>query len=133
MTTINKSFKSLTGKEITVSLVIDNSAVTGNATTNGTVYSVTGTAVIQNRKCLKIEGASAPYLPIADGLYNEIETICKAQFLTVMTPKELLEVEVDKAEYEYERLNNSNVSSNIEIIEAREKFFTLRREYLNTK
>lgn len=127
MTTINKSFKGSTGKDITVNLEIENSKISGTANINGTSYAVTGAHVIQNRKCLKIEGAAAPYMPIADGLYNEIDAICKAQFAANMTPKEILEMEEAKAEYKYNKAMRESWN-NVAIIEAREEWFRLTKE-----
>ena len=127
MTTINKSFKGSTGKDITVNLEIENSKISGVANINGTTYSVTGAHVVQSRKCLKIEGAPAPYMPISDALYNEIDTICKAQFAAAMTPKEILEMEVAKAEHKYNKAMRESWN-NVAIIEAREEWNRLSAE-----
>lgn len=127
MNTINQSYKGSTGKDITINLKIENSKVSGVAIINGMTYSVTGASVIQNRKCLKIEGAPAPYMPIADALYNEIDTICKAQFAANMTPKEILEMEVAKAEHKYNQAVRESWN-NVAIIEAREEWNRLSAE-----
>lgn len=127
MTTINKTTKNDGGKEITVDLTINVNDVNGTVTVkDGNTYTVTGIAHINGRKCLKINGAPAPYMPAAE-LYNEINAICKAQFANAMTPKEILEMEVAKAEYKYNKAMSESWN-NVAIIEAREEWNRLSRE-----
>ena len=125
MTNIIRATTSASGKAPDLNINIDGTKISGYA--DG--YKVTGIAVVQNRKCLKIADGPAPYLPITDALYAEIDGICKANFAANMTEKERKEVEMDKAEALYEKLNNSNASP-AEIIAAREVFFALRREWM---
>jgi hypothetical protein len=127
MTTINSTFKGSKGNEIVANIEIENSKVSGTVTTNSNTYKVTGAHVIQSRKCLAIVGAPAPYMPIADGLYNEIDAICKAQYAAAMTPKEILEMEVAKAEAKYNKAMRESWN-NVAIIEAREEWNRLSRE-----
>jgi len=127
MATITKSFKGSTGKNIIVNLEIDNAKVTGYAIINGMSYNVSGTAVIQNRKCLKIEAAPAPYMPIADSLYNEIDAVCKVQYAANMTPKEILETSAWLAEQKYNQAMRDSYG-NVAIIEARNEWNRLSAE-----
>lgn len=127
MTTIGKTFSTTSGKSVTAELAINDAVISGTVTVSGNTYNVTGIANIQNRKCLKIEGASAPYMPIADSLYNEINAICKAQFAANMTPKEILETEVAKAEDKYNKAVRESWN-NAAIIEAREEWNRLSEE-----
>lgn len=127
MTTINSTFKGSKGNEITANIEIENSKISGTVTTNGNTYNVTGKHVIQGRKCFAIVGAPAPYMPITDGLYNEIDAICKAQFAASMTPKEKLETEVWLAEQKYNQAMRESWN-NVAIIEAREEWNRLSRE-----
>jgi 1,6-anhydro-N-acetylmuramate kinase len=124
---INTTFKTSSGKNVSLTLNIENSKITGSAVVNGTSYSVTDIAVVQNRKCLKIQGASAPYMPISDSLYNEINAICKAQFAANMTPRDILEMKVAQAEAKYNKAMSESWN-NVAIIEAREEWNRLSRE-----
>lgn len=127
MTTISKTTKNDSGKEITVNLTINVNSVNGTVMVKGGgTYTVTGIAHINGRKCLKINGAPAPYMPAAE-LYNEINAICKAQFAITMTPKDILETEVAKAEYKYNQAMRESWD-NEAIIEAYDEWKRLSAE-----
>ncbi len=128
MTTINKSFRTPTGKDVTVELTVENYKVNGTATINGATYGVTGFAVVQSKKVLQIKGAPAPYLQIPDALYAELDGICKAQFAAQMTPLEIAESKMREAEAKYNHLWNEGWN-NMAIIEAREEWNRLSAEY----
>jgi hypothetical protein len=127
MTTINRTFKSSKGIDITANIEINKSKVSGTVTINGNTYNIKGVHFIQNHKCFSIVGAPFPYMPIADGLYNEIGAICNAQCADMMTTKEKLETKVAMAEYKYNQAMRESWN-NMAIIEAREEWNRLSRE-----
>ena len=128
MTTINKNFRTPTGKNVTADLTIENYKVSGTANINGTAYGVTGFAVVQGKKVLQITGAPAPYLQIHADLYDELNAICKAQFAAQMTPLEIAEGKMREAENKYNKLFAQGWN-NVAIIEAREEWNRLSAEY----
>lgn len=127
MTTITTSFKTSSGKNVTLNLTVENYKVIGNATIDGQDYVVNGYAVVQGRQVLKLTSAPAPYLPIASALYNQIEAACKSQFISQMTPLEIAEGKMREAEVEYHKL--ADRGDNIATIKAMDEWNRLSAEY----
>jgi hypothetical protein len=117
MTTIAKTFTSRTGKKIELSINIESVKVSGSALIDGKAATVTGYAVVQNRKCLSIKDGPAPYLPIDDSLYAEIDNTAKAQYRQSMSAEQVAWNNVCAAEATYKRIANYN-DSNAEVISA---------------
>jgi hypothetical protein len=121
MTTITKTITSKTGKQIDLTINIENAKVTGAALHNGQTWQVTGFAIVQGRQCLTIKNGPAPYLPIDKYLYSEIETTAKAQFFA--NDENAAWENVSKLETVYRRLVNRN-DSNVDVIEAQGAYET---------
>lgn len=128
MTTINRNFKTSSGKSAVVNLTIENHKVSGTATINGQAYGVSGFATVQGKKVLQIKGASAPYLPIPNDLYNDLNTACKSQFAASMTQAQIVEGEMREAEARYNKLFAQG-HNNAEIIKAKAEWDRLSAEY----
>lgn len=128
MTIINSSFKTGSGKNVAVNLVAENAGVTGNATINGQIYSVDGYATVQGKKVLRLTNAPAPYLPIINSLYEQIEAACKAQFNGQLTALQIAEGKMREAESKYNRLFAQGYN-NQEIIRARNEWDQASAEY----
>lgn len=126
MTTITKTFKTPQGKTVVINLSIEQANITGAATIDGVDYNVTGQATVQGRKCLKLD-AKTPYLPIDNGLYNQIQSVCKQQFAASMSERQILEGKVDAARIKYQRLFDAG-NNNVATIQAREEWERLSNE-----
>jgi hypothetical protein len=130
MTVINTNFKTPSGKAVTVNLTIQNHRVSGSATINGQAYGVNGYATVQGRQILKL--ANAPYLPISGSLYSQIESACKAQFVSQMTPLQIAEGRMAEAQAKYNRLFAQGYD-NVAIINARNEWEQATAEYNKIK
>ncbi len=127
---IKKTIISHTGKKVDLVIHIENARITGTATVNGqsTQMQVTGHAIVQGRRCLIIKGGPAPYLPIDNELYEEIQAAAKAQYQDSMADEKILEGRVSAAQAKYERLFAQGYD-NAQIIRARDEWDRLSAEY----
>ncbi len=128
MTTINRTITSQTGKKVELTVTIENAKVTGAARVNGKDCKITDYVTIQGRKCLAIKDGPAPYLPIDNALYGEIETTAKNQYRDSMTAEQIAEGELREAEAKYNRLFAQG-SDNVAIMTARSEWDRLSSEY----
>jgi hypothetical protein len=117
MATIAKTFSSRTGKKIELTINVEATKISGLALIDGQQATVTGYAVVQNRKCLSIKDGPAPYLPIDDSLYAEIDNTARDQYYQNMTAEQVAWNRVCAAEATYNRIANHN-DSNAEVIIA---------------
>jgi hypothetical protein len=121
MTTITKSIVSATGKKVALTIEINNSKVGGSAVCNGQQWAITGYAVVQGRKVLSIKGGPAPYLPIDNALYTQIDNTARDQYRAGMTAEAKAWERVCGLEALYKNLV-ARSDSNADIIKAQSSY-----------
>lgn len=121
MTTITKSIVSATGKKVDLAIEINNSKVGGIAEWNGQQWTITGYAVVQGRKVLSVKGGPAPYLPIDNALYAQIDNTAKEQYRAGMSAEAKAWERVCGLEMAYKKLVDRN-DSNADIINAQSAY-----------
>lgn len=126
MSNVTKTFTLPSGKSVVVDLTIDKALVRGTATIDGVSYKVLGRSQPRGRKCLNLD-FEISYLPIPHALWDEIEKTCKEQVMARMTPRKVLEGQVEEARIKYQRLFNAG-QNNVAIIEARDEWDRLSKE-----
>jgi hypothetical protein len=129
MTTITKSIVSATGKKVDLNIEINNSKVGGIAKWNDQQWTITGHAVVQGRKVLSVKGGPAPYLPIDNSLYAEIESTAKAQYRANMSAEAKAFQAVCGLEAAYKKLVDRS-DSNAAIINAQAAYEQALNEFV---
>lgn len=108
---ISKMVISKTGKKVDCHICISDAKVSGTAVIDGSITAkITGYAVVNGYKCLMIKGGPAPYLPISDSLYHEIDQVVREQYRQSKSQEQLAWEAVCAAEADYRRISNHNDS-----------------------
>lgn len=105
---ITNTFTSRSGKHIEMHAKIENHQVGGIVLIDGKQATITGYATVQGRKCLSISGGPAPYLPIADSLYAQIDAVCREQYQAAMSPEQQAQQHVAGIEAAYRKLERTS-------------------------
>ena len=128
MITITKSIVSATGKKVDLTIEINKSKISGIAEWNGQQWTITDYAVVQGRKVLSIKGGPAPYLPIDNALYAQIDSIAKEQYRAGMSTEAKAWERVCGLEASYKKLVNRS-DSNAEIVNAQSAYEQALNEF----
>lgn len=128
MTTITKSIVSATGKKVDLTVEINNGKVGGIVEWNGQQWAITGYAVVQGRKVLSVKGGPAPYLPIDNALYAQIDSVAKEQYRAGMSAEDKAWERVCGLEANYLRLIDRS-DSNADIINAQSAYEQALNEF----
>lgn len=130
MTTINKSITSNSGKKVDLTINIENAKVTGAAVVSEMhlTMTITGYAVVQGRKVLSVKGGPAPYLPIDNTLYAQIDNTAKEQYRAGMSAEAKSWERVCGLEVAYKKLVDRS-DSNAEIINAQSAYEQALNEF----